>query len=257
MPTEASSNTHGRPAAPTGSRADFFSAFATVTPILLVAAPIGLLFGALAVQNGLSPAEAVLMSLIVFAGSAQFVGIELWAEPVPWLTLTATALVINLRHVLMSASVVRGMGAFTSSERAFWLFFLTDEVWALAERRISQGPLTRSYYAGLCIGMYLNWVAWTAVGASVGALITDPAAYGLDFAFSALFIGLIMGFWQGVGTTGLVILASASVAIAAHATVGGTWYIVLGGLAGMAVAALRPTADPGGPLAVETDEVAP
>lgn len=218
-------------------RREFTDGLLVVVPILAVAAPIGVLFGALAVQQGLTPLEAVLMSLVVFAGSAQFVGIELWAQPLPCLTIAFTALVINLRHVMMSASVVRGMDQFRGAVRPASLFFLTDEVWALSERRLRQGPLTPAYYAGMASSMYANWVGWTAVGASVGALITDPSAYGLDFAFNALFIGLIMGFWRGISTTGLVILVSGAVAIATKAWLGGTWYIVLGGLAGMVVAA--------------------
>lgn len=73
-------------------------------------------------------------------------------------------------------------------------------------------------------------------GALLGTLVEDPATIGFDFAFNALFIALVVGFWKGA-RTGPVIAASAAVAIAAKPLLGGAWYVVAGGIAGMLVAA--------------------
>ena len=75
------------------------------------------------------------------------------------------------------------------------------------------------------------------VGAVAGAWLKDPAAFGFDFAFSALFIGILAGFWKGP-RTGAVLAASAVVAATAKLTIPGAWYIVLGGLAGVLIAVL-------------------
>ncbi|MBI1384273.1 MAG: branched-chain amino acid ABC transporter permease [Rhizobiales bacterium] len=219
------------------SRDEFLLGVRDQLPVLAAAAPIGLLFGALAVQKGLTPLETVLMSAIVFAGSAQFVAIEIWREPAPWLTLAATALVINLRHVMMGASLARSLGRFGPRARWSGLFLLTDETWALAERRARLAPLTTAYYFGLALSLYVNWNVFTLIGALVGNLLSDPARFGFDFAFAALFIGLIVGFWKG-RETGLVVLASALAAIVVEHHVEGTWYIIAGAAAGMSVAAL-------------------
>ena len=172
----------------------------------------------------------------VFAGAAQFVALDLWREPVPWLLVTATVLVVNLRHVMMGASLSRHMGAIPAGWRAPLLFLLVDESWAFSERRVLSEPLTASYYVGLGLPLLAAWTAASAAGAVAGQHLGDPAAYGFDFAFSALFIGIIAGFWRGT-RTGAVLAASALAAITAKLTLAGAWYIVLGGAAGVAVAA--------------------
>ena len=208
-----------------------------ILPVVISVIPIGLLFGALASQKGLSPLEIGLMSALVFAGSAQFVALEIWREPVPWMLLGATALTINLRHVMMGASLSRHLDAFSWPQRLLGQFFMTDESWALAERRATSAALTPAYYAALSVALYLNWVATSLAGAYIGALIENPAEFGFDFAFSALFIGLIVAFWRGPAT-GAVIAASGATAFLVHGGLGGVWHVVAGGLAGMATAAL-------------------
>jgi 4-azaleucine resistance transporter AzlC len=217
------------------SAREFKRGLIDIAPVMAVAVPIGLLFGALAAAKGLSALEAGLMSATVFAGASQFVALELWREPAPWLLLTLTALVVNFRHVLMGASFARHIGSFPQGQRLSAMFFLADEVWAFAERRALQGPVPPTYYWGLGIGLWATWTLGTVIGAMVGRSIGDPAAFGLDFAFTAMFIAILTSFWRS-WRTGAVLLASGLVAAAAKLAVPGAWYVVLGGLAGVAVA---------------------
>ena len=216
---------------------DFKQGLIDIVPVIVAAVPIGLLWGTLAAGKGLSPLEAGIMSASVFAGAAQFVAIDLWRDPVPWLLLTFTVLVVNVRHVLMSASLVRHMDHIPKGARPFLLFMMADESWAFSERRALTQPLTLGYYLGLGLPMVLTWVSTSAIGAIVGRTLGDPAAYGFDFAFSALFIGILAGFWKGP-RTGAILAVSAAVAAIAKLTIPGAWYIVLGGIAGVIVAAL-------------------
>ena len=119
-------------------RRDFVTGFAAVAPVVVAYIPIGLLWGTLAASKGLSPLEALLMSVVVFAGSAQFVAVDMWHDPVPVLLLTLTALIVNVRHVLMSASLSRHIDAIPRALHPIVAYFLTDESWALAERRARQ-----------------------------------------------------------------------------------------------------------------------
>ncbi len=218
--------------------AEFRAGALAILPAGIAVIPFGLLLGALAAQKGLSALEVALMSGLVFAGSSQFVAVEIWSEPAPWALLGLTALTINLRHVMMSASVVRHMGGFGRSGRVASLFFLADEVWALAEQRaVQRGAVAPAFYAGMAIPFYLNWLAWTVAGTALGALMANPAAWGFDFAFAAFFIGLIAGFWKG-GATGVVIAVSAGAAVLVERVAGGVWHILAGGLAGIVIAAL-------------------
>ncbi len=97
--------------------------------------------------------------------------------------------------------------------------------------------MTLSYYFGLALPMWVGWTTASVIGAAIGSSFGDPAAIGLDFAFSALFISIIAGFWKGP-RTGAVLGASAIAAATAKLYVPGAWYIVVGGLVGVAVAAM-------------------
>ncbi len=208
-----------------------------VAPVVVAATPIGLLWGTLAAGKGLSPFESWLMSATVFAGAAQFVAIEVWRDPVPWVLLTVTALIVNIRHVLMGASLSRHMGGIDRRWHPAMMFLMADENWAFSERRALKAPLSLGYYFGLALPMWFAWTTSSIVGAIVGRSFGDPAAYGFDFAFSAMFIGILAGFWKGP-RTGAVLGASAIAAALAKLYVPGAWYIVIGGIVGMVVAAL-------------------
>jgi 4-azaleucine resistance transporter AzlC len=219
------------------ARRDFLRGLTEVAPLLVAEIPIGLLWGTLAAAKGLSLFEAVLMSVAVNAGAAQFVAIDMWHDPVPVLLLTFTAFIVNIRHVLMSASLSRHFDGVRGVYRPFAAFFLFDESWALAEKRALTEPVTLGYFLGLSLPLALCWWVSTGMGALLGRTLGDPAAFGLDFAFSAVFIAILMGFWKG-RRTAAVLVTSGAVAAAVKLATTGAWYVVAGGIAGAAVAAL-------------------
>lgn len=205
--------------------------------MLVALIPIGLLWGTLAAGKGLTLFEALLMSTVVFAGAAQFVAIDMWQDPVPVLLLIVTAFVVNVRHVLMSASLSRHLNGIPRALHPLVAYLLVDESWALAERRAQKEPVTFAYFLGLAMPLGTLWIISSGVGALLGRSLGDPAAFGLDFAFSALFISILMGFWRGWSTAG-VLAASGAVAAITHLLIEGPWYIVAGGIAGALYAAV-------------------
>src|SRR3546814_19515182 len=70
------------------------------------------------------------------------------------------------------------------------------EIWAFALRRGAERPLTPAYYFGLSLPLYLGWIATTTLGAIFGGVLQDPARYGLDFAFTAVFLTLLVSLWK-------------------------------------------------------------
>ncbi len=218
-------------------RSEIRSALIDIAPPALAAVPIGFLFGAIAVSKGLSPAEVAMMSITVFAGSAQFSALEQWTQPAPILALAFGTLLINCRHVLMGASLAPKTRLFSPVQRFLGFFFMADESWAMSERRAGQTALTPLYYFSMAIFFYLNWLTWSVAGSLVGRLLGDPARYGADFAFTALFIGLIAGFWEG-RTTAATILTSGVVAALVYLKVGAPWHVPAGALAGIVAAYL-------------------
>jgi 4-azaleucine resistance transporter AzlC len=217
------------------TRAEFIAGAKTIAPIIIAAVPIGLVFGAVAASKGLSPLEAMLMSALVFAGGAQFVAMDIWTHPAAWSALGFAALLVNIRHVLMGASLGGKMQAFSPLHKYLGVLVMADENWAMAEARARKTRLTPAFYAGLAVPFYLNWVISSLVGALLGALFGDPAAIGLDFAFPAVFIVLVVSFWKGPAT-GMVLIASAVASIAVHQYVPGAWYIAAGASAGLVAA---------------------
>jgi 4-azaleucine resistance transporter AzlC len=218
-------------------RTEIKAGLADIAPAAVAAVPIGLLLGAVAAAKGLSAAEVFLMSAMVFAGGAQFAAIEQWVQPVPIVALAFGTLLINARHILMGASLTPKTGAFGTGQRFLGFFAMADENWALSERRAAVARLTPAYYFGMTVLFYANWVVWSTLGAVVGPMMGDPARLGADFAFTALFIGLIAGFWKG-RITAAAIIASGVVSALVNVTAGAPWHVPAGALAGIAAAYL-------------------
>jgi predicted branched-subunit amino acid permease len=174
-------------------------------------------------------------TFITSAGAAQFVAVDLWRDPAPWLLVTFSVFVVNIRHVMMGASLSRHIGHFQPRVRSLAMSLMVDEVWAMAEREALSKPLTCSYYLGLGIPLWINWVAATAIGVMLGRELNDPAVFGFDFAFAALYIAILAGFWKGP-VTGAVLGTSTTVAALSKLMVPGAWYIAIGGLAGVVMA---------------------
>ncbi|PWL19118.1 branched-chain amino acid ABC transporter permease [Falsochrobactrum shanghaiense] len=214
---------------------EFLSGMRVMFPLIAAVIPIGAIYGAVAAGKGLSTLEVVLMSALVFAGGSQFVAMDIWTHPASWTAVGFAALLVNLRLVLMSASIGPHVGQFTGWRKYAAILFLTDEIWAIAELKAREGRLTPIWYAGIALPFYAAWVLSSLFGALAGNTMGDPALIGLDFAFPAVFIVLMMSFWKG-RRTGAVLLASAIAAITAHQLLGGVWYIAAGALAGLAVA---------------------
>ena len=220
-----------------GAARDFALGAYHMLPMLVGMVPFGLLLGALAADKGYSQLAMALMSATVFAGSSQFIAIGLWQEPLPVLAIILATALVNLRHVPMSAALAPSLGRFGHRLPFAALFLLADEIWAVAMRAAQGGSIGPAYYAGLAIPFYFNWIFWTVLGTVAGGVIAEPERYGFDFAFIAVFIVLIRGFWRGNRSLPPV-LASIAGALLAHQFLPGVWYILFGTAAGMLAAAL-------------------
>lgn len=219
---------------------DFWDGARRGVPIILSASPFGVLFGALAVDNGFSIVEAMVMSITVFAGASQMVGLELFGHSVqPWL-IVLSVFAVNFRHVLYSASMARHIAHFTLVQKAIALFVLTDPQYAETERRAENGqPLSFVWYLGLGLAVYLPWQLATLLGAVFGGLIGDPKAIGLDVMLPIYFMALVLGFRKRDNWLPVVALSSVVSVVAMH-LVGSPWHVSIGALAGIILAACLP-----------------
>ncbi|MFW6324588.1 MAG: AzlC family ABC transporter permease [Desulfovibrionales bacterium] len=200
-------------------------------PVALSVFAYGMVYGLLTNEAGLTLLETVLSSGLVFAGSAQFVTLDMWVHPLPLDALVFTTLIINLRHVLMSASLTPWMRGMKLRVTCPLLFLLVDESWALTYGALSKGKADVGFLLGSGVVLWFTWMGATLTGRTLGAAIPDPALFGLDFAFTAVFLALLTGLWKGKGDIPSWGVAALT-ALVVHAFVPGKWYIVAGGIAG-------------------------
>ncbi|MFT6464139.1 AzlC family ABC transporter permease [Halopseudomonas laoshanensis] len=165
-------------------------------PMLVGALPFGIIFGTLAVSSGLSAGATLAMSALVFAGSAQFIAISLIASGTGLVVILLTTLIVNLRHMLYSASMLPYVRHLPQRWRVPLAFWLTDESFAVVHRYYQNAtvPLAGKqwYFLGSCLAMYSNWFACTLVGVLLGHALPGMADWGLDFAMVATFIGIVV-----------------------------------------------------------------
>lgn len=158
-------------------------------------APVALTFGILSLQNGLTVWEAGLMSLFVFAGAAQFIAIQLIGQGATIWVIGLTTLIVNIRHILMSFSMIRFFPGISLGRLSILAQGLTDESFVLNSKLLEdiKTPEERSKVAlGVNIGAYLSWVVFTFIGAWLGSQMSITFS-GFDFALLALFIVLTIG----------------------------------------------------------------
>lgn len=164
-------------------------------PMLLGAMPFGIIYGSLAGAAGLSAWQTVGMSVLVFAGSAQFIAISLLGGGATLAVLWLTTLVVNLRHALYSATLQPFVRHLPKRWRVPLAFWLTDEAFAVVQQRYARSdssPYKHWYFLGAGLAMYVNWVSCTLIGLVFGQAVPNIAAWGLDFAMIATFIGVVV-----------------------------------------------------------------
>lgn len=209
---------------------DFRRGIVATLPLVPGIVAFGLLYGVMARQVGLSPWEAGAMSLIVHAGSAQFTALGMWqtAGTVP---IILTTLVINLRHMLMGASVAPYLRGLSPGWKALLALWMSDESYALAITEYEQGRGSHWYLLGANVGVYLAWPTSGLLGALLGASIPEPSQYGLDLIFPLGFLGLLTAFLKDrIGVA--VALAAGGLALLGTFLLPGKWAILVAGILG-------------------------
>jgi len=206
-------------------RRAILAGLASTAPVVPGAVAFGLVYGVLARQAGLSLAATVTMSLLVFAGAAQFTAVGMWGQAGGPL-IVLTAFIINLRHLLMGASVAPHLRGQPGRWKALLAFGLTDESYALAISRYLAGDGSREFFLGANFGLYAGWNLSTLAGAVLGGLVVDPGRWGIELVFPLTFLGLLVPLLTWPLVT-VVALASGVVAVATAAWLPGKANLVL------------------------------
>lgn len=161
-------------------------------PVVLGYLPIGFAYGVLAANTGLTIVETLALSLFVFAGSSQLIAVALFAQGIHPLSIVLTTLIVNLRHLLMSASLSPYMKKWKKIEVAGFCFELTDETFAVHTLRFNKGDTSARTAMAINLVCQVAWIAGSLLGALAGSSITDVKLFALDYALPAMFIALLL-----------------------------------------------------------------
>ena len=160
-------------------------------PICLGYIPIGLAFGVLAQKAGLTALEIALMSVLVFAGSSQFIAVSMLADGAAVAAIIMTTFMVNLRHLLMSSSLSVFLKSVSRKKLSLFAYGVTDESFAINHARFSAGDWGANRALALNHSANLTWVVSTVAGGFCGQFL-PPGFLGIDYALIAMFICLLV-----------------------------------------------------------------
>ncbi|PJE31823.1 Predicted branched-chain amino acid permease (azaleucine resistance) [Pseudooceanicola antarcticus] len=182
------------PSAQASTRPVFFQGLRDGAPFLLVVSPFAMLFGVVATEAGLTVYEALVYSIAVIAGASQFASLQLLRDGAPVVVALVSALAVNLRMAMYSASLTPYLGDAPLWKRAVAAYFLVDQSYACSivafEKHREWSTAQRmAYFFGVILPICPMWYAMTVVGALVGSAI--PPELALDFALPITFIAMV------------------------------------------------------------------
>ncbi|KJS83391.1 MAG: branched-chain amino acid ABC transporter permease [Peptococcaceae bacterium BICA1-8] len=171
---------------------DFKEGAKEVVPILVGIIPFGMISGIAAINAGFSKMTALFMSVFLFAGSAQLAIVQLINNNSAVLIIVSTALIINMRFVMYSASLAPHFQHTSQKLKMLLAYLLTDQAYALSVSRfVNDNKINHAqYYMGNAVLLWLTWQLSTIMGIYLGAGI--PKEWGLDFAIPLTFLVLLV-----------------------------------------------------------------
>jgi 4-azaleucine resistance transporter AzlC len=209
-----------------------------IVPLALSTMIFGLAFGVAAREDGLSVAEAMLMSGLVWAGTSQFAALEVGTASLALLPMLAVTLAVNARYLLLSAALRPWLAPLPAAKSYGTLALMSDGNWALAMRERAEGRADAAFIVGSGALMYVAWLSGTGIGHLLGATLAEPERWGLDFAAIAFFVTILAATARGRADI-LPWAVAGAVATLTAVLVPGHWCVLAGGLAGSLAGALR------------------
>lgn len=221
----------------------FRAGYIATLPLWLGVAPFGAIYAVTALNAGLTAAQTVAMSLIVFAGASQFTAAGLFAAGVAPLAIVITTAIINARHVLLALSLAPFVRRESAWRKLLLAFQLTDESYGVGIRQFLAGTGSTAYQFGCNISLYTIWQISTVTGVLLGALIPDPSTYGLDLVFPLTFTAMLMPLLRNRVNT-VVALLAALLAVVGALVLPGSWYLLLAGIVASGIGAWLTRGEP-------------
>lgn len=208
-----------------------WSGFQQLIPVSLFVSIFGAAFGLAAAQAGVGHLTATAMSLLVFAGYAQFAALDLWGTQIPLFTLMATVFAINARHLLMGATLYPWLQALSPAKRYGIMMVASDANWAMSIQAFNRGKPGLGLLFGGGLALWLFWVIGTVAGLYIGSAVQDPKSYGLDMVMGCFLLSMVFEGERNLRMVAIWIIAAAS-SLMAYQWLPENSHVIVGALAG-------------------------
>ena len=209
-----------------GTKEDLVFGIKSASPIVMGYIPVGFALGVMASDIGLSPLQVAMMSLFVYAGSAQFIAVNMLGMGAAPMAIIITTLLVNLRHFLFSASLAPYFKKIHRKLIALISFFITDESFAVSITDMEKRQPSPVYFLSLYITSYSSWVVSTLLGNIFGSFIPDTKALGFDFALPGMFLALLCMQLKNI-KYGIVALVAGVLSLFFIHIIPGNWNVIL------------------------------
>jgi 4-azaleucine resistance transporter AzlC len=200
-------------------------------PISLSVFAYGTVLGIICSSKGLSSLNLILMNIFIFAGSAQFIIVDMLSTTIDVIAIVTAALLINIRYFLIGAS----LNSFFTNEKLlnklFIMHFVTDESWAVTMNTKSKKDIGVFFLLGGSLCVFVTWFLGTMIGYYFGELISNPKMYGLDFAFLAMFIAIITTMYKENKDL-IVFILTGIIAIFLESYINNMFYLIISAILG-------------------------
>jgi len=222
------------------SRAAIVPGIVAIGPMLPGTLAFGMAFGALCAQKHFSLLEVELMMATVYGGLSQFVAVQSWPDhltPSSIATLALLTATVNIRFMLMSATLRPWFGTLPAWQAYPSMLLVTDGGWLAAMRYRDRGGADAAFYVGGGIVLYFVWLLSSIPGFLLAEQLTDPKKYGVDLVMPAFYAAMLVPAWKGPRRA-IPWVVSGAVALLVHHLLPGWWFIIAGALSGAISAGL-------------------
>ncbi|MBP0942755.1 AzlC family ABC transporter permease [Pseudomonas alliivorans] len=212
-------------------KSEIWSGFKQLLPISMFVVVVAIAFGLAAAQAGLSEASTLLMSILVFAGAAQFAVLDLWGQHVPVMPLVITVFAINARHLLMGATLYPWLRELPRAKRYGVMMVVSDANWAMSMQAFNSDKRGMGLLFGGGLALWSAWSLGSWLGLKFGSVIQNPVSLGLDMVMGCFLLAMVLGGQKNLRM--LIIWSVAAVAsLLAYLYLPENSHVVTGALAG-------------------------
>ena len=218
---------------------NFISGMIKAFPLVIGYLPIAISFGVISLNAGIPLLQTVLMSLLVYAGASQFMAINMFTVGAGALEIVMATFVLNLRHFIMSLSLMNLWDHLPKRWKSIFAFGITDETFAIASLKTEEDAAasSKAYLIGLLVTAYGSWVSGTLIGGLLAGVIPPTISESMSIGLYGMFIGLLVPAVQRLWKTGIVAVVSMGLCTLFNQFFASGWSIILAAVIGATLGA--------------------